>query len=77
MYVVAGGYSGRHPFLRSTEVLSATATAWEPGQDLPRYLEVRSSSISLDNAVLIIGKFHNILYNLNVKFTFTLFLGES
>jgi len=55
VYVVAGGYEGSTPYLRSTELLSATASAWEAGQDLPDRGLASMASVSLDKAVVILG----------------------
>merc|ERR1712240_319491 len=55
VYVVAGGYDRSPPYLRSTELLSATASAWEAGQDLPDRGLASMASVSLDKAVVILG----------------------
>ena len=53
---MAGGHVGDYRYLRSTELLSATASAWEAGQDLPDRGLYYPASVSLDKAVVILGK---------------------
>jgi len=55
VYVVAGGSVGNTPYLRSTELLSATASAWEAGQDLPDRGLSSLTSVSLDKSFVILG----------------------
>jgi len=55
IYVVAGGYTGSTPYLRSTELLSVAASAWEAGQDLPDRGLAYVASVSLSRAVVIMG----------------------
>ena len=72
---MAGGHVGDYRYLRSSELLSATASTWEEGQDLPDKGLYYMASVSLDKAVLFLGKLHNT-HNLNLQILFSLYWGE-
>ena len=72
---MAGGSVGSRPYLRSTELLSATASAWEAGQDLPDRGLTAPASVIWNKSFVILGKLHNT-HNLNLQILFSLYWGE-